>query len=202
MSKVKQVICIRKDLGMRKGKIAAQCSHASMKVFFDRMKVIICGEDIRGNRHIDKCDNCDYLYGCKNEEKYNPKTCTHFSPLISITCNFTHEMVEWMEGSFTKVVVQLKDLDELFGIHTKAEEFNIPHAIIEDSGATEFKEECPICKGEGVVWVTVNENVIESCQCLNCHSSGKINKPTITCIALGPASSDVLDPITGHLKLF
>jgi PTH2 family peptidyl-tRNA hydrolase len=32
----KQVIVVRKDLKMRKGKIAAQAAHASMKVFFDR----------------------------------------------------------------------------------------------------------------------------------------------------------------------
>jgi peptidyl-tRNA hydrolase, PTH2 family len=34
---MKQVIIIRKDLKMRKGKIAAQAAHASMKVFFDRI---------------------------------------------------------------------------------------------------------------------------------------------------------------------
>lgn len=33
----KQVIVIRKDLNMRKGKMIAQGAHASMKVFFDRM---------------------------------------------------------------------------------------------------------------------------------------------------------------------
>lgn len=33
---VKQVIVIRKDLNMRKGKIASQAAHASMKVFLDR----------------------------------------------------------------------------------------------------------------------------------------------------------------------
>ena len=32
---VKQVIVIRKDLGMRKGKMIAQGAHASMKIFFD-----------------------------------------------------------------------------------------------------------------------------------------------------------------------
>jgi peptidyl-tRNA hydrolase, PTH2 family len=32
----KQVILVRTDLNMRKGKLAAQVSHASMKVFFDR----------------------------------------------------------------------------------------------------------------------------------------------------------------------
>lgn len=37
---VKQVIAVRKDLGMRKGKIAAQVAHAAMKVFFDRIEEI------------------------------------------------------------------------------------------------------------------------------------------------------------------
>jgi PTH2 family peptidyl-tRNA hydrolase len=34
---IKQVIVLRTDLNMRKGKMAAQAAHASMKVFFDRM---------------------------------------------------------------------------------------------------------------------------------------------------------------------
>lgn len=38
-TKTKQVIVVRKDLGMRKGKMIAQGSHASMKVFFDRGSV-------------------------------------------------------------------------------------------------------------------------------------------------------------------
>ena len=33
----KQVIVMRKDLNMRKGKMIAQGAHASMKVFFDKM---------------------------------------------------------------------------------------------------------------------------------------------------------------------
>lgn len=33
----KQVIVLRKELNMQKGKIATQVAHASMKVFFDRM---------------------------------------------------------------------------------------------------------------------------------------------------------------------
>lgn len=37
---VKQVIAVRKDLGMRKGKIAAQVAHASLRVWFDRMKLL------------------------------------------------------------------------------------------------------------------------------------------------------------------
>lgn len=38
MKPPKQTIVFRKDLNCRKGKIAAQVGHASMKVFFDRMK--------------------------------------------------------------------------------------------------------------------------------------------------------------------
>lgn len=32
----KQVFVVRKDLNMRKGKIAAQCAHACLKIFLDR----------------------------------------------------------------------------------------------------------------------------------------------------------------------
>lgn len=35
-SSTKQVLCYRRDLSMRKGKIAAQCAHGSMAVFFRR----------------------------------------------------------------------------------------------------------------------------------------------------------------------
>lgn len=36
--RVKQVIVIRKDLNMRKGKMSAQSAHASLAVFFNMMK--------------------------------------------------------------------------------------------------------------------------------------------------------------------
>lgn len=35
---VKQVIIVRKDLGMNKGKLMSQAAHASMKVFVDRLE--------------------------------------------------------------------------------------------------------------------------------------------------------------------
>ena len=40
VSEVKQVIIVRKDLNMRKGKIAAQCAHAAMKVILDQMESV------------------------------------------------------------------------------------------------------------------------------------------------------------------
>ncbi len=42
----KQVLVVRKDLKMRKGKIAAQCAHASMKVLLDRMPGAAHGDRI------------------------------------------------------------------------------------------------------------------------------------------------------------
>lgn len=39
MSDVKQMIVMRKDLNMRKGKMAAQASHASLAVILNEMKV-------------------------------------------------------------------------------------------------------------------------------------------------------------------
>lgn len=41
---IKQVIVIRKDLKMRRGKEIAQGAHASMKVFFDRLTTANPGE--------------------------------------------------------------------------------------------------------------------------------------------------------------
>jgi len=37
-NRIKQILIIRKDLNMRKGKIAAQAAHASLAVFFNKMK--------------------------------------------------------------------------------------------------------------------------------------------------------------------
>ncbi|HJL01633.1 MAG TPA: aminoacyl-tRNA hydrolase [Polyangiaceae bacterium LLY-WYZ-15_(1-7)] len=46
-SEAKQVLVVRKDLRMRKGKIAAQCAHASMKVLLERMAPERAGGEVR-----------------------------------------------------------------------------------------------------------------------------------------------------------
>jgi len=46
MAEIKQVIVIRKDLHMRKGKMIAQACHASMKVVLDRMNTMQTSHDI------------------------------------------------------------------------------------------------------------------------------------------------------------
>ena len=42
--RAKQVLVVRKDLKMRKGKIAAQCAHASMKVLLKAMPRTVDGD--------------------------------------------------------------------------------------------------------------------------------------------------------------
>jgi len=97
---IKQVIVVRKDLHMRMGKVAVQCAHASMKIFFNRM----------------------YRNTYENEYILNP----------------TPEMIEWIEGLFTKICVRVDSLDELMEIYEEATANQIPASIIEDCGLTEF----------------------------------------------------------------
>lgn len=131
---IKQVIVIRKDLNMRKGKMMAQSAHASMKVFFDRGRILPAGD-------------------------------VHKFAMMQIT-DITPEMKEWIEGAFTKVVVGVETEEEIYALAEKAKQANLPYAVIIDNGMTEFA-----------------------------------GKKTTTCIAIGPADSSKLDPITGDLKL-
>lgn len=108
---IKQVIVIRTDLNMRKGKMIAQGAHASMKVFFDR--IISTLESYEGF--------------AKEYDHYK--------------CKFTDSMIQWMEGSFTKIVVGCSSEEELFELQKKADELKIVNAIILDNGATEFHGE-------------------------------------------------------------
>lgn len=113
----KQVIIIRKDLKMRRGKEIAQGAHASMKVFFDRMERIRRMPDGHG---LDR-EMTDYLLSDVNEEMDN-----------------------WIKGVFTKVVVYVNSLEELEALESKAKELGVPCAKITDNGYTEFHGEATV----------------------------------------------------------
>jgi PTH2 family peptidyl-tRNA hydrolase len=76
-------------------------------------------------------------------------------------------MLDWINGEFTKIVLQANSEEELMTMHDTALFAGLPVALIVDNGHTEF---------HGV--------------------------KTKTCIAIGPAKSEDIDKITGHLKLF
>lgn len=113
---MKQVIVMRTDLNMRKGKVAAQAAHASLGAVLPNQ------DDERVQR--------------------------------------------WLGGSFTKVCVQVDSEENLLALHSLAERRGLITCLITDNGKTEF---------HGVA--------------------------TRTCVAIGPDENDVIDEITGGLKL-
>lgn len=98
----KQVIVVRKDLNMRKGKIASQAAHASMAFITRRL---------------------------------DPNCCNH--PNAS-TVRFSKIEQEWLDNSYTKIVVSVDSEDELRSIYDAAVEAGITSHLVVDSGRTEF----------------------------------------------------------------
>ena len=130
----KQVIVMRTDLNMRKGKMIAQGAHASMKAILDFATIV-------------------------EEEALIKIPINHCFPK-------TKAIKEWLSGNFAKICVGVGSEEELLALFEQTQEVNLLCALITDSGLTEFN---------GI--------------------------PTNTCIAIGPAKSEEIDNITGHLKL-
>lgn len=105
---VKQVIVLRTDLNMRKGKMAAQAAHASMKVFFD-------GGHFTGE-----------------------KIATVFGPAEKFQMLLGPEVAEWVRGLFTKIVVGIDSEEGILELRDQAYSAGLPFALIEDAGNTEF----------------------------------------------------------------
>jgi PTH2 family peptidyl-tRNA hydrolase len=95
--KIKQVIVIRRDLNMRRGKEIAQGSHASIMWLSDRLR-----------RHL------------------------YRNVLLS------KEEMEWLNGTFTKVTLQVDTEEALLEIFFKAKVAGLTVSIVTDSGKTEF----------------------------------------------------------------
>jgi PTH2 family peptidyl-tRNA hydrolase len=111
---IKQVLVLRKDLNMRKGKMIAQGAHASVNSMFESKP--------------------DWLN-------------------------------EWEETGSTKIVVSVDSLEELLNVNLQAKASLLPTALICDAGRTEF------------------------------------DGPTYTAVGIGPAPAEMIDKITGQLKL-
>jgi PTH2 family peptidyl-tRNA hydrolase len=172
---IKQVIVYRRDLNMRKGKIAAQVAHASMKVLFDRK--------VPYRPHSEPAPY-GTVWGSSTSKQ------THL--LIPLT----DEMSAWVNGLFAKVVLSVENEADLLRVYELAQEADIPTALITDAGKTEFKKTCTTCEGVGLA-----ENVagivphVE--QCPTCEGEGRVSVPTHTTVAIGPAKVADIDKITG-----
>jgi peptidyl-tRNA hydrolase, PTH2 family len=106
---VKQVIVLRKDLNMRKGKMCAQAAHASLKVFFDR---------VMPSRILSK----------KKE-----------SGVLAFGWNIWNQAeLDWFNEGFTKICVGVDSEEELVAVYEKAKEAGILCTMVTDAGKTEF----------------------------------------------------------------
>ncbi|WPC42830.1 aminoacyl-tRNA hydrolase [Clostridium sp. JS66] len=111
---VKQVIVMRKDLQMTKGKMVAQGSHASLAVILKMF---------RSNKSIDE------FHPEIDNGKYE----------LSLEVNEGSELDEWLKDGFTKICLYVNSENELLDIYNKAEQSKLPVALIVDGGATMFK---------------------------------------------------------------
>lgn len=110
---IKQVIVMRKDLKMRRGKEIAQGCHASMAAITNLMfeRAAPTGEF---SHHEVVSERGLFL---RNAHKY---------------------VREWLDGKFTKICLVVDTEAELHEIHNKARLKGMHGALIQDAGLTEF----------------------------------------------------------------
>ena len=118
----KQVIVFRKDLlkgpnAIRKGKFGAQCAHASLGALLTLFSVY--------KQELVRLGTFDVEPG-KIQYEYN------------LTFGKDSILNDWLNGKFTKVVVSVDSDEELVALNKALDETYIPHALITDSGLTEF----------------------------------------------------------------
>ncbi len=182
---VKQVIAIRKDLNMRKGKMCAQSCHASMKVLLDRMSTI------RRSVPVFPVDI--------NTHEITGESISHEVIVKSLMFDLKSPWDEWLNGLFKKIVVGVNSLEEIHSLRIASAINEIPFAVIEDAGRTEFS-----CKHCDFYVDCCNGNLVEE-GCFapkEMTSRGKCDNITVTtCIAIGPDLSELIDKITGKLEL-
>lgn len=114
MSGTKMMIVMRRDLKMRKGKIAAQAGHACIDAV---------------------------LRALQKEDRMNDLVMSADGMMLNNSDKPTSPLVEWFNNGCTKVCVYVDSEDDLLGIAEKAESREIIAAVITDWGLTEFHGE-------------------------------------------------------------
>lgn len=115
----KQVIIIRKDLNMRKGKMVAQGAHSSGGAVFQRGEII---------EHFE----------VQEVGAIAPKDPVFYKKALVIPLDDGDPLTAWLEGIFTKICVSVNSEEELMAIHQKALDNGVNVKLIQDCGLTEF----------------------------------------------------------------
>ncbi|MDY2713481.1 MAG: aminoacyl-tRNA hydrolase [Candidatus Faecivivens sp.] len=115
MYTAKQMIVMRRDLKMRKGKIAAQAGHACVEAVLLALK--------KEGRLGDICESGgDYITLVSGGKEPTP-------------------LSDWFEKGVAKICVYVDSEEELLEIDKKAKELGFISALIQDAGMTEFHGE-------------------------------------------------------------
>lgn len=201
----KQIIIVRKDLNMSPGKFAAQVSHASMafltQMIRDHTIGIINEKTGRVDEYLDKPHLYIHpdLYEFAKIARQNGKKLFYYEPLnpddphgkqvmcdhVGIKEYFTQFHInkdlyeQWINGEFTKVILQAKNKNQLLKAKTAAEELGMVEGediwLIKDNCHTELTPE------------EVDE--------------GGIGR-TLTCIGFRPMNSEIIDQIGKKYHLY
>ena len=108
----KMVIVVRKDLNMRKGKIAAQAYHGAVSVV---MKAL-------ANKGLQN------QYLINNDGR------------VSVP-ESNEDIAKWFEGDYRKICCYVNSEEEILELCSKADELDITYSLIKDNGLTEFHGE-------------------------------------------------------------
>ena len=111
MYQSKMMIVMRRDLKMRKGKIAAQAGHAAIEAI---------------------------LTALKKEERLQDLVMTEEGMVLKTDDPHESPLCEWFHFGCAKICVYVDSEEELLAIAEKAKEKNIIAAVITDAGMTEF----------------------------------------------------------------
>lgn len=145
----KQIIIARKDLNMSPGKLAAQVSHGSMAFL---------------------------TWMIRNKAIYSEADCfDSYDKIYTANLVFDKELYEqWINGEFTKCVLQAKNKNQLLKAKTMAE----------DLGMIEGKD----------FWLIRD----------NCHTELEPEEDgrTLTCIGFRPINSETIDKIGKKYQLY
>lgn len=206
---MKQIIIARKDLNMSPGKLSAQVGHASMAYFMYKLKQsahkrlapnfecfrTVDGDHRQWYRHSDLDKWCkeaydkglSYFYCRKIPDKSTllgyhlvliDKSQVRYE-YVSTTSFDTDTYENWINGIFTKVVCEAKNLNQLMKATTIAEDlgliYGVDYFIIKDNCLTELKPE------------EIDE-----------EGTGR----TITCVGFRPLPDDVADKISHKFQLY
>jgi len=117
IKEAKQVIVMRKDLNMRKGKMIAQGSHASLGAI---LKMMTSYDPYTDPLQYDFIKKFSPVKWREKRLKIEEGSALH----------------AWIYGRFTKVTVSVDSEEELMDIYNKAAD--LPKILITDAGLTEF----------------------------------------------------------------